>query len=154
MTLSPKHTQSNTLIQSNIPTSSNHQYKLAQNNHWVCKRTEFLPNRCPYEAGDAFSPSIYNRSYNGVFLNFSSFLTQFYTISSCFSGTWVTLVIHLTQWGVVIPWVWVSQCSVWDNLGMGACLGPRRVVLPWLLIQQQSMVLYLPWFSAPVWFVS
>lgn len=151
MTLSPKHTQSNILIQSNIPTSSNHQYKLVQNNHSVCKRTGFLPNRYPYGAGDAFSPSVDIRSYNGVFLNFSSFLTQFYVIyvsvERNFSRTSYSVRSgHSLGVGISV--------HIWDNLGMGACLGPRRVVSPWLLIQQQNIVLYLPWFSATVLFIN
>lgn len=65
-------------------------------------------------------------------------------------GAWVTLVMHLTQCRVLVPWGWVLS---WDNLGMGTCISPRRVISLQLLIQQ-IIFLYLPWLSAAVQFIN
>lgn len=39
-----------------------------------------------------------------------------------------------------MPWWWLSQYSIWDNLGTGTCISPRKVILPKLLTEQQVFI--------------
>lgn len=57
-------------------------------------RILLLPNRHSFGGGDRFSLFPGPRNHDGIFTNFSPFLTYFYTICLHLGGAWVALVIH------------------------------------------------------------
>lgn len=66
---------------------------------------------------DRFSPLTNPRSYGGVFPSLLPILKTLLYYFLMFRWSLVTL--HLPQWVVVVPWEWVLQDSIWNNLGIG-----------------------------------